>query len=169
MTYFLGFIALLLSQRLIELMVAKRHEKSLKRLGGSEADRNGYRVIVGMHVAFFVSLISERIFLHRVLNQEWFVFVMIFALAQLLRYWAIRSLGVYWNTRIIVVPGHPIIRKGPYRFLRHPNYLAVITEFAVIPLVFSCYVTAALFTILNAVLLRRRIRIETKALAAAEH
>ncbi|MCL5267637.1 MAG: hypothetical protein M1469_06000 [Bacteroidetes bacterium] len=168
MIYFFGFIFLLLAQRVFELMAAKRHEKSLKRLGASEVDRNGYRVIVGMHVTFFVSLVLEKVFLHRVLNREWFVFVIIFASAQLLRYWAIHSLGVYWNTKIIVAPGHTRIKKGPYKYFRHPNYVAVITEFAVVPLVFSCYATAVAFTILNALLLRRRIKIETNALASAE-
>lgn len=167
MIYFFGFIALLLAQRLFELRIARRHEIELKRRGAREIDAAGYRVIVVMHTAFFVSLIVEKSLFHRILSHEWFVFAAIFVAAQLLRYWAIHSLGVYWNTRIIVLSGHPSIRKGPYRTLRHPNYLAVVTEFAVIPLIFSCYFTAAAFTVLNAFILRRRIRIETKALASA--
>ncbi len=169
MIYFFGFIALLLVQRLFELGIARRHERELRQRGAREIDARGYRVIVGMHAAFFVSLVLERIFFNRVLSREWFVFAAIFVAAQLLRYWAIHSLGVYWNTKIIVLPGHPAIGKGPYRVLRHPNYLAVVTEFAVIPLIFSCYFTAVTFMILNALLLQRRIRIESNALATAAH
>jgi methyltransferase len=165
--YFFGFIFLLLAQRAFELKVARRHEKELKNRGGREVDTNGYRVIVGMHSAFFVSLTLEKVAFDRPLNPEWSILMAIFFAAQLLRYWAIHSLGIFWNTKIMIVPGHPIVRKGPYRYFRHPNYAAVITEFAVVPLIFSCYVTAVGFTIANALLLGRRIRIETSALASA--
>ena len=149
-------------------MVAKRHEKELKTRGGREVDIDGYRVIVGMHSAFFVSLTLEKVAFDRPLNPEWSILMAIFFAAQLLRYWAIHSLGIFWNTKIMIVPGHPIVRKGPYRYFRHPNYAAVITEFAVVPLIFSCYLTAVCFTIANALLLGRRIRIEKNALASAK-
>jgi methyltransferase len=86
-------------------------------------------------------------------------------LAQLLRYWAIRSLGKFWNTRILIVPGERLVTMGPYRYLKHPNYVSVIIEIAVIPLIFSCYITAAVFTVLNILALRRRIKIEESALS----
>lgn len=153
-----------MAQRGVELVIAKRHERKLKSIGAMEIDRIGYRFIVGMHIAFFVSLVLEKLFLNRTLNQWWIILVIIFCAAQVLRYWAIVSLGIYWNTKILVVPNHPLLKKGPYKFLLHPNYVAVVIEFVVIPLIFSCYITAVVFTILNAAVIRRRIEIETLAL-----
>ena len=153
-----------MAQRIFELIIARRHERKLESIGVIEIDRDGYRFIVAMHGAFFVSLALERILLHRTLSNLWIILGLIFCAAQVLRYWAIVSLGTYWNTKILVTPGHPLLKKGPYRLLRHPNYAAVITEIAVIPLIFSCYVTCVVFTILNAVVIRRRIRIENLSL-----
>ena len=120
-----------------------------------------------MHVAFFISLISEKVFLQRTLNTFSIVFAVLFAGAQVLRYWAIKSLGVYWNTKILVLPNHKLVNTGPYKYLRHPNYIAVIIEIAVIPMIFSCYITAAVFSAINLILLRRRIKIEEDALKKA--
>ena len=158
------FLLFVISQRLIELLIAKRNERILKAQGGIEFDKNGYRVIVVMHVVFFVSLICEKVFLSRMLNSYWIIFAALFGVAQFLRYWAIKSLGVYWNTKILVLPNHKLVIAGPYKFLRHPNYLAVIVEIAVIPLIFSCYLTACIFSVINFILLRRRIKIEENAL-----
>ncbi len=105
--------------------------------------------------------------LSRTLNTYWILFVTLFAGAQVLRYWAIKTLGVYWNTKILVVPKHSLVTKGPYKYLRHPNYMAVIAEIAVIPLIFSCYLTSAVFSLINLILLRRRIEIEEDALKKA--
>jgi len=158
------FLLFVISQRLIELLIAKRNERILKAQGGIEFDKNGYRVIVIMHVVFFVSLICEKVFLSRMLNSYWIIFAALFGVAQFLRYWAIKSLGVYWNTKILVLPNHKLVIAGPYKFLRHPNYIAVIVEIAVIPLIFSCYLTACIFSVINFILLRRRIKIEENAL-----
>ncbi len=161
------FISFLIAQRIAELIVAKRHERTLKGLGAIQIDKRGYKFIVGMHVAFFISLVLEKLIFNRPVSPEWRILIVIFLAAQFLRYWAIVSLGVYWNTKVLVLPTHPMLRKGPYRILRHPNYVAVVTELAVIPLILSCYVTAATFTIINAFVIRRRIRIEVRALAKA--
>ncbi|HQT92605.1 MAG TPA: isoprenylcysteine carboxylmethyltransferase family protein [Candidatus Kryptobacter bacterium] len=161
------FLLFLSIQRIIELVIAGRHERILMKLGAVEVDPTGYRVIVAMHAAFFVSLVLESLAMKRSPSQYWILLSVIFAAAQLLRYWAISSLGVYWNTKIILAPNHPPITRGPYKYIRHPNYAAVIAEIAIIPLIFSCYITAALFTFINALLLRRRIRIETIALGMA--
>jgi methyltransferase len=158
---------LILTQRVVELAIAKRHERELKKIGAVEADKNGYRFIVGMHTAFFISLFLEKMTLDRALNQWWIILTAIFCAAQALRYWAITSLGVYWNTKILVVPNHPLIRNGPYKFLRHPNYIGVMIELAMVPLIFSCYITSIAFTIINALVIRRRIRIEMQALKDA--
>ena len=156
-----------ISQRLIELLIAKRNERILKAQGGIEFDKNGYRVIVIRHVVFFVSLICEKVFLSRMLNSYWIIFAALFGVAQFLRYWAIKSLGVYWNTKILVLPNHKLVNTGPYKYLRHPNYIAVMTEIAVIPMIFSCYLTAAVFSVINLILLRRRIKIEESAIRKA--
>jgi len=158
---FLFFVVL---QRIAELVLAKRNEKILKAEGAIEFDKNGYKAIVSMHVAFFLSLVSEKFLLHRGLNTYWFLFAALFVCAEFLRYWAIWSLGVFWNTRVLVTPNHKLVTKGPYKYLRHPNYIAVITEIAVIPLIFSCYITVVVFSFLNLILLRRRIRVEERAL-----
>ncbi|MGO9482454.1 MAG: isoprenylcysteine carboxyl methyltransferase family protein [Candidatus Kryptoniota bacterium] len=162
----LGWIFLLfvLAQRFVELLIAKRHEQKMKSAGAKEIDKNGYRLIVVMHIAFFVSLACEKIILNKGLSSRWILLASIFVVAQFLRYWAIASLGMYWNTKILIVPNHPLIRKGPYKFFHHPNYIAVEMELLVIPLIFSCYVTSFVFTVLNAVAIRRRIRVETRAL-----
>ena len=156
-----------ISQRLIELIIAKRNEKILKAQGAIEFDKNGYKAIAVMHVAFFISLISEKVFFQRTLNTYWIVFAVLFTGAQVLRYWAIKGLGVYWNTKILVLPNHKLVNSGPYKYLRHPNYIAVVIEFAVIPLIFSCYLTAFVFSVINLILLRRRIKIEEDALKKA--
>ena len=158
------FLLFVILQRLIELLIAKRNERILKVQGAIEFDKNGYRVIAAMHVAFFISLICEKVFFLRTLNTYWIVFAVVFAGAQVLRYWAIKTLGVYWNTKILVLPNHKLVNTGLYKYLRHPNYIAVIVEIAVIPLIFSCYLTASIFSVINFILLRRRIKIEKIAL-----
>ena len=158
------FLLFVILQRLIELLIAKRNERILKAQGAIEFDKNGYRVIAAMHVAFFISLICEKVFFQRTLNTYWIVFAVVFAGAQVLRYWAIKTLGVYWNTKILVLPNHKLVNTGLYKYLRHPNYIAVIVEIAVIPLIFSCYLTASIFSVINFILLRRRIKIEKIAL-----
>ena len=102
--------------------------------------------------------------LNRQFNNYSVILFAVFIITQLIRYWAIASLGKYWNTRIFVVPGLNLVTNGPYKYIRHPNYIAVIIEIAVIPLIFSCYITAIVFSILNLVTLRRRISIEENAL-----
>lgn len=164
MPAFWAFLLFVILQRIAELVLARRNEKILRSHGAIEFDKGGYIVIVAMHVLFFVSLISEKVFLDRTLNPWWIIFAILFVLAQILRYWAIWSLGVFWNTKVLVAPNHTLVTRGPYKSFSHPNYIAVITEIAVIPLIFSCYITAVLFSLINLALLRRRIRIEEYAL-----
>ena len=161
---FWTLIIILILQRISELFIARRNEHKLLGEGGVEYDKGGYKVIVAMHAAFFLSFIAEYYILRKSLNSLWPLLLTILVLAEILRYWAISSLGKYWNTKIIVVSGAPLVSKGPYKYLRHPNYMAVVIEIAVVPLIFSCYITSVLFTILNLIVLRRRIRIEEHAL-----
>ncbi len=164
MQFFTFFLILVIIQRLIELVIARVNEKKMRSLGAVEYDSGGYKVIVVMHICFFLSLIAEKTLLDPPVNRYLIIFLSAFILAQFLRYWAIKSLGEFWNTRIIILKGAPLIKKGPYKFLSHPNYVAVVTEIAIIPLIFSCYITAIVFSILNLLVLYRRIRIESSLL-----
>ncbi len=164
MIFFWVFFAFVISQRALELVLAKRNEKALKSKGALEFDEKGYRYIVAIHIAFFISLALEEVLLPRGLNRYWVLLLIIFFIAQAVRYWAIATLGVYWNTKVLVVPGSQRVRGGPYKYVEHPNYMAVIVEIAVIPLIFSCYITAILFSMINLVLVRRRVKIEEDAL-----
>jgi len=164
MSFFWILLTIVILQRLMELFIARRNEIILKSRGALEFDSNGYKVIVAMHFAFFLSLVTEKGILQRELSKFWVAFLILFFIAQILRYWAIKSLGIYWNTKVLVLPNHEIVTKGPYRYLRHPNYFAVIIEIAVIPLIFSCYLTSAVFTVINVLMLTRRIKIEEDAL-----
>lgn len=165
---FIVFIPFLVIQRLFELRLAKRNEELVRKEGAVEYDKRGYKYIVYMHIGFFITLILEKYLLNREFNSLSLLFLLIFIFTQLLRYWAITSLGKYWNTKILVVPGASLVKTGPYKYMKHPNYLAVITEFAVIPLIFSCYITCIIFSILNFLTLIRRIKIEEKALNIAK-
>ncbi|MGH9334411.1 MAG: isoprenylcysteine carboxyl methyltransferase family protein, partial [Vicinamibacteria bacterium] len=131
-----------------------------------EHGRDHFLAMKLLHTGFFVSCALEVILLDRPFLQ-WLGFPMlgIALAAQGLRYWAIGSLGRRWNARVIAIPGMPLVASGPYRFMRHPNYLAVALEGIAIPLVHTAVFTAIGFTLLNAWILRVRIRCEEKALA----
>ncbi len=167
MIFFFGFIVFVIIQRIIELVIARRHRKLMLGEGAVEYDKGGYKYIVMMHVTFFVFMTVEFFLFNRSLNKYWIIFIVLFFLAQVLRYWAIASLGKFWNTQVLVLKGSKLVKSGPYRFMRHPNYLVVVIEIAVIPLMFSCYLTAAIFTVMNLFLLKRRISVEEKALELA--
>jgi methyltransferase len=158
--FFPLFILFVVFQRLAELVIAKKNGKRMLSRGAVEFDSGGYKFIVIMHTLFFLCIITEYYSLHRALNDYWLLFLSLFICAQLLRYWSIFSLGESWNTRIIILKGSNLIKTGPYRFIAHPNYTAVVTEIAVIPLIFSCYITAIIFSFLNLLIIRRRIKIE---------
>ncbi len=162
---FYFFIVILIVQRLGELQLAKRNYKWAFERGGFELGREHYKWMWTLHTFFFISMLIE----YKILNPTmptWAIYPLIlFILAQALRMWAILSLGTYWNTRIVVIPGTVLQAKGPYRWIRHPNYLAVIIEIASIPLLFGLYITATLFTLLNAIMLMYRIRVEEEGLA----
>lgn len=164
MTVFIIFITLLVTQRIVELWFAKRNEKGLKQKGALEIDEAGYRIIVIFHFLFFVSFIIEYLVFDRFLSRFWMLPTILFALAQIVRYWAIYSLGRYWNTKVIVLPGSGLVRKGPYKYLKHPNYMVVIAELFIIPMIFSCYLTSIVFGAVNIFIIKRRINIEERAL-----
>ena len=156
-------IPLVILQRIWELRIAKRNQKQLAQKGAVEVGRGHYPAIVTMHTLWFVSMIAEIMFLLRPISPFWIGLLIIFLGAQGLRYWTIRTLGNRWTTRVFVLPGEKPVTSGPFRYLRHPNYLAVVTEFLVLPLLFGCYVTAITFSVVNGILLSIRIRAEEKA------
>ncbi|MGE1234632.1 isoprenylcysteine carboxyl methyltransferase family protein [Bacillus altitudinis] len=157
-------IGIFICQRLIEMLVAKRNEKKVKALGAIEFGASHYPYMVAMHAAFFLSLIGETWLLH-LQPSRFFLLLLVFLFAtQVIRYWALCSLGTFWNTKILVVPNAMIVKKGPYRWLKHPNYVVVAIELMFIPLLFNAFITAILFTCLNGWMMMVRIQTEEKAL-----
>jgi methyltransferase len=164
MTVFYFFIIVIVGQRIIELVIAKRNEKWMKGQGAVEFGKGHYPYIVLMHAMFFISLFSEVFFGSKALSPLWPWLLAVFVLTQAVRVWALASLGKYWNTKIIVLPNANIIKKGPYQLIQHPNYLVVTIELIIIPMMFEAYATSILFTLLNVVILSIRIPAEEKAL-----
>lgn len=158
-------VGFLVAQRLIELAVARRNRRWMLERGAVELGRRHYPALVALHGLFYIALVAERLWLETSWDRLWPLWLAILIAAQALRAWAIASLGRRWNTRILVIPGAPLVARGPYRFLRHPNYLVVALEIAVIPVLAGAYWTAFLFSIANAVMLAIRIRKEERALA----
>ncbi len=155
-------------ERLAELVVAKRNLAWSRARGGRESGFSHYPFMVVLHTGLLVGCLVEvwwrdGDFLPAL---GWPMLALVVA-AQGLRWWCIRTLGHQWNTRIVVVPGLPMVTGGPYRFLPHPNYVAVVVEGFALPLVHGAWVTAVVFTVLNAGLLTVRIRAENDALRSA--
>ena len=157
---FLGFIIL---QRLSELVIAKRNTARLLERGAYEVGASHYPVMVAMHSAWIACLVfagySETV------SVGWLA---LFALLQVFRVWILATLGRRWTTRVIVLE-EPLVVRGPFRYLSHPNYMLVVAEIIVAPMVLGLVWVAVLFTALNAAMLRVRIEVENKALAGLRH
>ena len=153
-------------ERAAELVLSSRHIAWARGRGGVERGLRHYPVMVVLHTGLLVGAFVEVLAFDRAFH-PWLGWPMLaLALgAQGLRWWCIASLGRQWNTRVVVVPGARLVRTGPYRLLRHPNYLAVVVEGVALPLVHTAWLTAAVFSVANAALLRTRIRCENTALA----
>jgi methyltransferase len=154
-------IGLVVLQRLAELVYAERNTAALKARGAVEIGRAHYPLIVLLHAAWLVAVVA---LLPADLHISW-ILIGVFAVLQGLRVWVLATLGPYWTTRIITLKDAPLVRKGPYRFVRHPNYCVVSAEILVLPLAFGEWWVAAVFTVLNAAMLAWRIRQEESALA----
>jgi methyltransferase len=152
-----GLVAL---ERLAELVLASRNTRALLHAGAQEVGRGHYPLIVLLHLTW---LVAVYFFADKTAPPVW-GWIAFYGALQALRYWAIASLGRFWTTRIVTLPGAPLVARGPYRFLRHPNYLVVILEIVVLPLAFREPQVAAIFSWLNVILIAWRVRIETKAL-----
>jgi methyltransferase len=160
-----ALVALVAAERLAELRVARRNARVTLAAGGVETGREHYPVLVGLHTALLAGCLVETTALDRRFRPAVGVPALAgVAAAQALRWWCIRTLGSRWNTRIIVLPGAPLVRRGPYRLLRHPNYVAVVLEGVALPLVHGAWWTAAAFSTANLAVLRTRVRAEDRAL-----
>ena len=159
--------SLVVAQRLIEVGIAKRHEQLMLAKGAYEVGASHYPYMVALHVCFFISLLIEVQLFERLPSPYFIVLCILFALLQICRIWCLRSLGEFWNTKIIILPEAHVVAKGPYKWMRHPNYLIVTLEIVLLPLIFSAYGTAFVFTLLNCLMLAVRIPIEEKALRTA--
>lgn len=155
-------VLLVLAQRLAEVLWARRNERRLLSQGGIEVGARHYPLFFLLHGAWLAAL---ALLVPADAPVIWPLLV-VFALLQAARLWVIASLGRYWTTRIITLPGAPIVRRGPYRWLRHPNYAIVAAEIAILPLAFGAWPIAVVFSALNALLLHHRIRLEEQALAS---
>ncbi|MGW7448421.1 isoprenylcysteine carboxyl methyltransferase family protein [Kitasatospora sp. NPDC054795] len=158
-------ILLVAAERLAELAVARRNAAWSRARGGVEYGRGHYPVMVLLHAGLLAGCLAEVRFADRPFPPALGWPMLALALgAQAVRWWCIGTLGPRWNTRVIVVPGLPLVTTGPYRLLSHPNYLAVVAEGAALPLVHGAWLTAAVFTLLNLPLLATRLRCENAAL-----
>lgn len=158
----LGFIII---QRLLELRLAARNRAWALSAGAQEVGAGHYPLFFLLHTGWLAGWTGEALVRGPSLSPRWPLWLVLLGVAQGLRYWAIFSLGRRWNTRILVIPGEPPLRRGPYRWLKHPNYLAVALELATIPLIFGAWLTALVAGLLNALLLLGiRIPAEEKAL-----
>ena len=163
----LGVIAAVIAARLGELFLARRKARWLIKQGAYEVGHRHYPVIVALHALFFLSLLLEVTLTGAFREGVWWPAATIFLAAQIVRIWVILTLGARWNTRIFVLPGAPLVTRGPYRYIRHPNYAVVIVELAALPLIFHAYFTAIVFTIANLLVLRHRVNVEEQALRFA--
>lgn len=160
---FTALIVLVAAERVLELVVSKRNLKWSIAQGGKEFGAGHYPVMVALHSGLLLGAVLEacRRRPRPVLGA---IMLAVVLAAQALRWWCITTLGRQWNTRVVVVPGAARVADGPYRMLPHPNYVAVVTEGAALPLAGGAWLTALVFTVANAVLLRTRIRVENEAL-----
>jgi len=167
MIWYTLLIAAVAVERLMELVVSKRNWVWSRDRGGSEFGAGHYPVMVTLHTALLAGCLVEVFAFDRpfIPALGWPMLAVVMA-AQVLRWWCISTLGHQWNTRVIVVPGADRVVGGPYRLIPHPNYVAVVIEGIALPLVHSAWLTAVVFTVLNAALLRTRIRVENAALAS---
>jgi methyltransferase len=164
-----ALVAAVALERVAELVVSKRHAAWSLSQGGREFGRRHYGPMVVLHTGLLAGAVAEVWLAHRSFLPwlGWPMLALVVA-SQALRWWCIASLGRQWNTRVIIVPGLTRVSSGPYRWLPHPNYVAVVAEGLALPLVHTAWVTAVTFTLLNAWLLSVRIRCENEALAGLQ-
>jgi methyltransferase len=163
---YLALLALVALERIFELRLSRRNAAWAFQQGGVEVGASHFRWMQLLHTAFLLGCALEVVWLQRPFQPWLGIPMLLLALAaQGLRYWAIATLGPRWNVRVILLPGQPVVTSGPYRWVRHPNYLAVAIEGFAIPLIHGAGLTALIFSVLDAWLLRVRIGVEERALS----
>jgi methyltransferase len=168
LAFFTVLVVLVAVERLVELVVSTRNAAWSLEQGGFETGRGHYPVMVVLHTGLLVGMLVEAWVVRPDVPLALAASMLVLVLAsQALRWWCIATLGRRWNTRVIVVPGLPLVRSGPYRYLSHPNYVAVVLEGVALPMVHAAWITAVVFTVANAVLLGVRLRVENAALTTA--
>jgi methyltransferase len=154
-----------IAERLLELVIARRNTQRLMAQGAVEVGASHYPVMVAMHTAWLVAVVAWVVFKNPQLNVP---LLALYVVLQIFRLWVMVSLGAYWTTRIITVPNVPLVRTGPYKYLRHPNYVVVVLEIVLLPLVVDALSIAIIFSVANAAMLAVRIRAEEKTLKVRE-
>ncbi|MFJ4923732.1 isoprenylcysteine carboxyl methyltransferase family protein [Streptomyces sp. NPDC088725] len=168
MIWYTALVLAVGAERVAELVVGRRNLRWSLERGGVERGQGHYPPMVVLHTGLLFGALAEVRLGHRPFEAAlgWTMLAVVLA-AQALRWWCIRTLGPRWNTKVVIVPGLPLVTGGPYRWIRHPNYVAVVAEGLALPLVHGAWVTALVFTVLNAWLLTVRLRCENSALAPA--
>lgn len=163
---YLALIVAVVLERLVELALTRRNTRRLEARGGFEVGAEHFSIMAAMHTALLVAAPLEVFWLERPYHPVFgSLALVVVGITMALRYWAVTSLGDRWTARVFVVPGEAPVARGPYRFLRHPNYLAVVGEVAALPLVHGAWLTAVVFTLANAWMLKVRIGVEERALS----
>ncbi|GGJ85333.1 hypothetical protein GCM10007063_04820 [Lentibacillus kapialis] len=166
-TWIWFFILAVIIQRVTELFIAKSNEKWMKSVGGIEKGEKHYKWFILLHCCFFVCIVAETSLNKHDFAEINYFLLLIFLAAQAVRVWCMQTLGKFWNTKIIELPGVIVIKKGPYKYVKHPNYMVVAVELFVIPMLVGAQLTAVLFPFLHLLLLRIRIPREEKTLTKA--
>ncbi|MDZ4053586.1 MAG: isoprenylcysteine carboxylmethyltransferase family protein [Phenylobacterium sp.] len=161
MTWLAVVLIFVVIQRLAELWLAARNTRRLKAAGGVEIGAGHYPLFILLHAGWLAAIAAFTPW--NAAPNPWLLGL--YLLLQLARVWVIATLGRFWTTRIISLPGAPLVRTGPYRFLRHPNYWVAFLEIAVLPLAFGQIFIAVAFSVLNALLIAWRVRIENRVLS----
>ncbi len=160
------YLLLIIIQRITEMRISKRNEKVLIQKGAVEFGKSHFKFIIMLHALFFISMVFEYSVKAKSIEFTLYNIILLsfVVILQAFRFSTIKSLGIYWTTRIYRVPGEPLIKTGLYKYLKHPIYIIVILEIIIIPLVFNLYLTSIIFTILNLIAITVRITVENKAL-----
>ena len=161
-----GLVALMVIERFVELAISRRNQRCLEARGAVEVGAEHYPWMVLLHTLFPASCLAEVWVLGRPLIPTIAVSMLAALLVSTaLRYWVIQTLGRRWTTRVFCLPGEPLVEKGPFRYLRHPNYLAVVIEIVALPMVHTAWLTALVFSLANGLLLKHRIGVEEEGLS----
>ena len=161
------FLAVVIAQRMTELILSSRNARVLLARGAREHAAGHFPLLISVHVLFPIALVAEVLLLGARPGAMWVLWGAIWGLAQVLRYSAVRALGDRWNVRILVLPDTPPVRTGPYVWLRHPNYLAVVLELFAAPMMFGAWRTAIVISLLNLIALRVRVTAEERAMGSS--